>query len=321
MKNACSYRVMLGAFSLSAMLAACNGTASAPTSSLPAGAAARTEMDGQGSWIKPGAAKSDLLYVTSPYNAQLYIFSYPRLELVGTIGKYGQDASWYTCTDAKGNVFVPLSLEQKVLEFRHGQVKPAATIKFPNAYPYSCATDPTTGDLAVDEYVSNRNAVAIFTGETGTPTVYADPYVSNTPWGAYDNQGNLFYDGQNAGQGFALSELPKGATAFMPLTIDGTIKFPGSVQWDGKYITVFDTGPGAIDRLSVSGSTATVVGTTSMNDANGGFGLWIFEHRIILANQARNAVQIFPYPAGGTFVKSKALYQASWPVISVAPSR
>ncbi len=37
-----------------------------------------------------------------------------------------------------------------------------------------------------------------------------------------------------------LVELPKGAKNFVQLSTSNGPEFPGSVQWDGKYVTVFD---------------------------------------------------------------------------------
>ena len=39
---------------------------------------------------------------------------------------------------------------------------------------------------------------------------------------------------------FALVELPKGSSTFKTITTSNSVQFPGSVQWDGTYLTVFD---------------------------------------------------------------------------------
>ena len=53
----------------------------------------------------------------------------------------------------------------------------------------------------------------------------------------------------------ALVELPKGSSTFKTITTSNGVQFPGSVQWDGTYITVFD-------QLARCGRLATDHGST-----------------------------------------------------------
>jgi hypothetical protein len=318
-----TYKGILSSGLTGTLLVACSGVAPSSSAPLPL----TTSLTGasvkvQGSWIRPGASKSDLLYVTSLGNHVVYIFTYPRLELVGLIGQYRRDQPVAICSDAKGNVFVPVIYQHKILEFSHGGTRPIASLNLPNSYPYSCAFDPATGDLAVAAGLPGAHiGVAIYAHEKGKPKTYDDPYLSDTPYCGYDNRGNLFCDGQGISQNFGFSELAKGAKSFSDITVNEAITTAGTVQWDGSSITVFQggSGSGIIYRLKVSGSTATVVGTTMLKDAAGGGGSWIIGHQVIVAEQPRAAVQLYRYPRGGNFFKSKAIYQATYATVSVAP--
>jgi hypothetical protein len=215
------------------------------------------------SWIKPGAASGDLLYVggyVGSNEGMTYIFSYPAGQLVGSldVGTAGM------CSDSKGDVF--LTNENAVIEYAHGGTAPIQKLTIPGATTSYCSVDPTTGDLAVTFLCPpcQGQELAIFPDAHGTPTRYADPGTTFYACG-YDDQGDLFIDGFTSQQ-LALVELPKGSSTFTPITLTKNIGDPGQVQWDGKYITVQDeNSPGSIYRIEVSGSTGTVVGTTKFH--------------------------------------------------------
>lgn len=302
------------------LLVACHASTEAPATALPTAASFKSSYASpQRSWIRPGVASGDLLYVTSPNNNAIYILRYPHLDLVGLIGEPKWVQSIFgLCSDTKGNVFVPLLYQQQVLEFAHGGIKPIATLNVSNATPFSCAYDSTTGDLAVTLLSASGGGVAIFSHETGTPQIYDDAYVEDQLWSTYDDHGNLFVDGVGNGTDFALSELPNGGKSFVDISVNQTLDYSGSIQWHRKHVTVFaalEQGGSAIYRLKISGLAATVVGTTPLN-GTGGYWAEILGNRLIIADQGSNAVKIFGWPTGGDFIKSKTVYQASAIAIS-----
>ncbi len=105
---------------------------------------------------------------------------------------------------------------------------------------------------------------------------------------AYDAFGNLFVDGYD-NQNSSLSEMPKGAEAFTKLSVNQNVGQPGQVQWDGKYLSYEDTQgnhgnakKGAISRLSVSGSEATIESQVILNKVPNRLGQsWIYEGSVI----------------------------------------
>jgi hypothetical protein len=117
--------------------------------------------------------------------------------------------------------------------------------------------------------------------------------------------------------GFGLVELPKGSSSFEAIKINQSIGYPGSVQWDGKHVTV-DDGKGSpraanvIWRFAIRGTRGKYVGSTPLED--GGFAslkpfTWIFGSRVIAINLTGCAITcgydapIYDYPAGGSATK------------------
>jgi hypothetical protein len=224
------------------------------------------------------------------------VLSYPSGKLVGSLPVNG-DA---ICSDSAGNVFITNSYV--VTEYAHGAQTPTATFTLPTGLVGGCAVDPKTNNLAVVALASAGD-IAIFQNEQGTPTYYSA--IINPLYCGYDADGNLFVNG-NVQFGYGFAGLPNGSTKFSQLSIDQSVGIPGQVQWDGKYITYQNQGSkvGTISRLAVSGSTATVVGTTSfMGMKHVPFASWIYDGKIVVPyifrGKRANAIGVWKYPAGG----------------------
>jgi hypothetical protein len=223
------------------------------------------------------------------------VVSYPDGQFVGALPTGGSAI----CSDGQGNVFI--SDEYDVVEYAHGGTTPIATLNLPGNLADGCSVDPKTNSLAV-VFKGNGADIAIFTNETGSPTLYG----SNTDslYCGYDDAGNLFVDGYKDKQP-ALSELPSNGTSFKPLRINRYIGAPGQIQWDGTYITYEAVDTGKIKRLTISGSTATVTGTTSLRRVSrrGGGASWIYGTSVIVPFPLHGAqsktIGIWQYPKGG----------------------
>jgi hypothetical protein len=124
--------------------------------------------------------------------------------------------------------------------------------------PWGCSVDPTTGAVAA----INSSGQLVVNGSGGYSTSLAEGYYC-----AYDDQGNLFGVGLNSDYEGQLIELPKGGSSAENITLKQSIEGTGAVQWDGKYLAVQAADSGntvTIYRLAVSGSNATIVGTTQL---------------------------------------------------------
>jgi hypothetical protein len=259
--------------------------------------------DRGGSWMIAKASKGDLLYISGDKasGGAVFVFTYPKGALVGEIAT----TAIGLCSDKKGNVFVA-TLDDYVLEYAHGGTTPIATLNDPGYYSEGCAVDPTTGNLAVTNYEGDPSGatgnVAVYRKAKGTPQLYSDPDFYTYWLCGYDSTGNLFVDG---GLGSAwLAELPKGSSTFTNFTVNPGIESPTGVQWDGKYLAIGDDdrGLGGIYRVSVSGSTVSIVDHVSMlgprshrPDTVGQF--WIQGHTVI--GPSVLTVGFWPYPSGG----------------------
>lgn len=248
------------------------------------------------SWMLPNAKKSSLLYVANFYGDEVLAYTFPAGQLAGTIT--GINSAQGECTSKKshGNWWVVATGSNQVFEFAHGGTTPIATINISAGVPASCAVDPKTLNLAVT--MINNDNVVVYAGGSGSGTPYAAPF--QPFFSSYDAKGNLFVDG--SGQ-TPLAELPKGGNGFIPISANQTIIFSGGVQWDGRYLAVGDQETSDVYRFSVSGSNATLVGTTALNGGSAG-GFWIQKKRLI-ASQSGD-VDVWKYPAGGSPIKQIA---------------
>ena len=140
-----------------------------------------------------------------------------------------------------------------------------------------------------------------------TPGMKVQQYsISSLPsllYVTYDTNGNLYVDGYSSSV-FALAELPAGSTAFQPITVNQNIQYAGQIQWDGQYIAVTTTISPVVEQVQVTGSTASVVGTTQL------YGVgprstqsWLYRDKIIVPTgngRARSTNIVFwKYPTGG----------------------
>jgi hypothetical protein len=145
----------------------------------------------------------------------------------------------------------------------------------------------------------------VFANEQGIPSLYESNLGDASNCG-YDASGNLFVDGIVSSSP-AVSELTKGSSTFVPLTVNGNLGFPPSqVQWDGKYITYQSAhqGQARIYRLAVSGNSATIVRVTKLaNITSRSFQSWIYNNTVVVpfdaaGSKAANRVGIWQYPKG-----------------------
>jgi hypothetical protein len=134
-------------------------------------------------------------------------------------------------------------------------------------------------------------------GKRGSGTVMTTP-LNEEYFDGYDNEGNLFADG--FADSFALIELPKGSSTFQTITTSNTVEFPGSVQWDGKYVTVTDQEANAMYQYTISGTKATLRGTVSLKGSADCAQTWIATGVVFCADAGLYGAEVFKYPAGGS---------------------
>jgi hypothetical protein len=185
--------------------------------------------------------------------------------------------------------------------------KVLSTLSDPSQYPVGCSV--YKGALAVSNIISTSGgagSVTIFAGGKGSGKNYAVTDLARVYFIGYDTKGNLYVDGSDSSGIFGLAELAKGASAFTALTLSGaTINFPGTIQFARGSLVVGDqsgsAGHSVLYQTTVSGTTATVTGSTQLDSASDAVQCWITAKAGVVVPDAGSAtVQYYPYPAGGS---------------------
>jgi DNA-binding beta-propeller fold protein YncE len=302
-----------GACVLIAMLASCSGDGLSGSNLTSLGPlppfAMRVHADHSRSRMAPDAKSMNLLYVSDAESGDLYVYSYPKAKLEGTIT--GLNAPEGECVDKAGDVFVANTGDTDVLEYAHGGTSPIATLSDSGYYPLGCAVDPTTGNLAVTnicgelygQCVADGNLL-IYPPAKGTPQSYTDSSIAEYFFCGYDDKGNLYVDGLY-NSNFAFAELRRGHSSFTNVTLNTFIYQPGGVQWDGKYVAVGneDLNNNIIYDFRISGTQGKLArpGGTPLDGATLVVQFWIQGNAVIGPNHGGSgSVMFFKYPGGGS---------------------
>jgi hypothetical protein len=243
-------------------------------------------------------------YVLNYYDTYASIFNYPKGDSqVGTIdGLGGQGCANVLYGYGKGT-FWNVGGSDQITEYKVRKNVPLKTLSVSFSFPSSCAMD-SSGDLAVGILYNDSGPgggdVVIFKNASGSPAVYTTP-LDEEFFDGYDPNGDLFADGFTGDRtGFELIELPKGSTTFEKITTSNTVGFPGSVQWDGKYLAVTDQDTSEIYQYTVSGTTATLEGTVSLSGVGDCAQTWIAKGVVYCGDADNEDGSAFSYPAGGS---------------------
>jgi hypothetical protein len=149
------------------------------------------------------------------------------------------------CSDRNGNIYIADEGAENVYKYsRQGSL---ISVYNDSAYglPWSCAVDPSTGNVAVTNVFSpggGMGNVAIFSSPSSTPTILQNPGQFVYTFAGYDPSGNLWVDGLDSTlSNFILSYCGASSCSTIPIS-NGTIYGPGAVQWDRVRSTwvVFD---------------------------------------------------------------------------------
>ncbi len=239
-------------------------------------------------------------YINNNYATYASIFDYPKsTQMIGTIPGIGGQSCTNTLYGYGKKTFWNIESDTEITLFKAPK-KPIRSLSDNVGMPSSCAMN-TDGDLAVGILAgSGSGDVVIYKNATGSGTVMKTQLAEEF-FNGYDPQGNLFADGFNNQFVFQLVELAKGDSAFKAITTSNTVQFPGSVQWDGTYLTVFDQLTNQFYRYTVSGTTATLKGTIQLTGSSDCAQTWIVKQGLVYCGDAgNNNGAVFNYPAGGS---------------------
>lgn len=237
-------------------------------------------------------------YIINDYYTYASIFDYPKSEAqVGSISDVGGQGCTNVLYGYGKKIAWIVAAPDNIAEYRVPKKKIRA-LSESIGNPSSCAMD-TTGNLAVGLLDgTGGGSVIVFKDAMGSGTTYPTT-LSREYFDGYDSNGNLFADGFTRTNRFALIELPKGSSEFVTISTSNTVKFPGSVQWDGKYLTVTDQSANAVYQYTVSGTTATLEGTVQFTGSSDCAQTWNAGSVIYCADAGNSEGYVFNYPAGG----------------------
>lgn len=308
------YRTIFIACAASA-LAACSAGAGSP-SFAPASAPtspSRTQLasafrgtphpDHSRSWINRNAASGALLYLSDGNTYDVYVYSWPQLNLVGTLTGFNGPTG--ECAGAGGNVWIVNTYASQLIEYAHGGTTPIATLNDAGEYPLSCSVNKKNGELAagnIESTSGGAGSVTVYPGASGDGTNYPDANVYIHAVG-YDG-GALFVDGGSGSGYFTLQSFKKGA--FAPITVSGgAIDFAGGIQDADGSLTLGDqlaaSGNPVIYQMSKSGA---IHGSTPLTSGGGCVQYFIKGNKVICPNPNNANYLVYPYPAGGTAIKT-----------------
>ena len=243
-------------------------------------------------------------YVFNYYDTYASIFDYPEsVQQIGTInGAGGQGCTNVLYGYGKKIVWNPGRTNDLINEYKIPN-KLLKSLSLNYTFTSSCAMN-TSGDLAVGILLGNSygpgGEVENFKNATGSGTVYNTP-LTKEYFDGYDPNGDLFADGfGSSSYNVALVELPKGSNKFVTIKMSNTPEFPGSVQWDGTYLTVFDQDTSETYQYTVSGTTATLKNTVQFTGASDCAQTWIVKGLLYCGDAGNGDGEVFAYPAGGS---------------------
>jgi hypothetical protein len=313
------------AFVAVAILAGCGG-AQTPTTPQTTTQSVKAQAH-HGSWMLPEANSEDLLYASDNTGGQVYVFSYPKGTLVGTLS--GFDSPVGICVDNVSDVWVVNQLPPEVVEYAHGGTEQIGTLSTgAGTWPYGCAIDSKTGNLAVVVYPGN--GIEVFPNAQSPAVAYPASDFAEILYCAYDNNSNLFSMGYSKSLGAtALAELPNGGSELKSIPLNRSIRGkPFAVQWDGKALTIggykgYDWKFEPIYRVSVSASEAKIVGTARLENQGHIYQEYLIRGRtVVQASDDVNGLSFWHYPEGGAATKTIANLGELWgEAVSTAPQK
>jgi hypothetical protein len=242
-------------------------------------------------------------YIFNEYQSFAGIFNYPKsTAMIGQIdGAGGQGCTNVLYGYGKKFFWNAGRTNDLIVEYKVPS-KQIRTLSLNYTFTSSCAMS-TSGDLAVGILLGNSygagGQVVIFKNAAGSGTVYNTP-LAREYFDGYDSSGNLFADGFGPSYNWMLVELPKGSSKFVTIKTSNSPSFPGSVQWDGTYLSVFDQDTSEAYQYTVSGTAATLKNTVHLSGASDCAQTWIVKGLVYCADYGNDGGEVFKYPAGGS---------------------
>jgi hypothetical protein len=240
-------------------------------------------------------------YIINNYGSYASVFNYPKsIKQIATVTNVGGQGCTNVLNGYGKKIVWIIAAYDQISEYSAPDKLVKSLSVDSSSFPSSCAMN-TDGDLAVGILAgTNSGSMVIFKKAKGSGTVIKTP-LSEEFFDGYDNKGNLFFDGYGSppSYNFAIAELPKGSKAAKLITLSNTIQFPGSVQWDGTYLTVFDQLANNLYRYTIKGSKGILHDTISFTGVSDCAQTWIAGKVVYCGDAGTDDGEVMNYPAGG----------------------
>jgi hypothetical protein len=246
-----------------------------------------------------GNAKSTTYeYIIDNYYTYAGIFNYPKSDrAIGYINDVGGQGCTNVLYGYGNKIAWIVAASDNIAEYSVPKTKLRALSDSIGA-PSSCAMD-SSGDLAVGILDGiDGGYVIVYKNASGSGTKYPTA-LSREYFDGYDPQGNLFADGLTKSYMFLLVELPKGKSKVVTIKTSNKVNFPGSVQWDGTYLTLTDQETNEIYQYTVKGTKAILKGTVKLVGAGDCAQTWNAGNVVYCADAGNENGSAYNYPAGG----------------------
>jgi hypothetical protein len=229
------------------------------------------------SWVSPDVKRAPrIVFVTDYAAGDVDIFSMPNLTLKGTLTGFSGPQG--ACSDGS-NIWITNTNTSQIFKYsRSGTL--LGTMNDNGEYPTGCSVNHATGDVVVSNIISASGGggnLVLYKGGSGYPTPLTNPGQYEYFFPTFDDSGNIFADGYSNSFFFIVSECPAGSSTCHTINVSGaSLFFPGGLNWDrvNNQLVIGDQECGGSltscwYAATVSGSTATVTGTTMFSNFDG----------------------------------------------------
>ncbi|MEO8789227.1 MAG: hypothetical protein ABI431_03030 [Candidatus Tumulicola sp.] len=239
-------------------------------------------------------------YIINNYGSYASVFNYPKsIKQIATVTDVGGQGCTNVLNGYGKKIVWIIAAYDQISEYTAPDTLVKSLSVDSKSFPSSCAMN-TDGDLAVGILAgTNSGAMVIFKKAKGSGSVIKTPLIQEF-FDGYDNKGNLFFDGYNASFKFQFAEIPKGSKTPQLIALSNKIQFPGSVQWDGKYVTVFDQLANNLYRYTIKGTKAKLHDTISFTGVSDCAQTWIAGDVVYCGDAGLDDGEVLNYPAGGS---------------------
>jgi hypothetical protein len=276
---------------------------------------------------------ANLLYVDDSDGDRVNFYAYKdgvAGKLAGTIKETNPTG---VCSDNQGDVYVVSPSERQIVKFAHGATVPTSTIQLRIDYPYECAVDPSTGNIAVSIKTAHNKfnqgwVVELYTSAGAlTGSYYATVGFTAIRALAFDSQHDVFalaspcessgycLDNSNGGPP-TLFELTPSGYAFDEVNLNGvTLVNPTGLAWIDPSLLVGDADyknkkqPVGL-KLIIGTSGATLKGTILFTDTGLSDGIAVRAGVALVTDDKRGEVRSYSITDGSllsTLLQTKVL--------------